>query len=119
MELETRVAIIEVRMDTAEGTGQKLIEEVARLDRKIGDLALRMDTRFDQMDTRFERMEARFVLVDTRFGTMEERFTGIHQEFTSLHKEISNQSKFLLALAIGSATIVSVLHPVMLKLLGQ
>ncbi len=116
MDLEGRVAVLEVRMDSVQGTFSELTGSVAqvrdRLDSLSSDLA-RMDNKFEK---RLGEMEGRFgeILV-----LMERRFGDVQRDFAVVHREIRNQTRFLLVLALASATVVSVLHPLMKSLLGQ
>jgi len=48
-----------------------------QLDKRLGDLAASIDSRFAQVDARFAQVDARFVQMDLRFGQIELRLDGL------------------------------------------
>ena len=61
---------LEVRMAHLEGGYQQL-------DKRLGDLASSIDSRFAQVDARFAQVDARFVQIDARFGQIDLRLDGL------------------------------------------
>jgi multidrug resistance efflux pump len=61
---------LEVRMAHLEGGYQQL-------DKRLGDLAASIDSRFAQVDARFVQVDARFAQMDLRFGQVELRLDGL------------------------------------------
>ena len=48
-----------------------------QLDKRLGDLASSIDSRFAQVDARFAQVDARFVQIDARFGQIDLRLDGL------------------------------------------
>lgn len=54
-----------------------LEEGYEQLDKRLGDLATSIDSRFAQVDSRFAQIDARLGQVDGRFGQVELRLDGL------------------------------------------
>jgi len=52
-----------------------------QLDKRLGDLASSIDSRFAQVDSRFAQIDARFVQIDGRFVQIDGRFAQIDGRF--------------------------------------
>jgi hypothetical protein len=61
---------LEVRMAHLEGGYEQL-------DKRLGDLAASIDSRFAQVDARFVQIDGRFAQIDGRFAQMDMRFGQI------------------------------------------
>jgi hypothetical protein len=143
VDLEKRVSILEVEMNWATGTVQEIKKDLdilknsqfqilerlmeykadtdarmyalhAHTDERISSLQAHMDERFSHQDEKFIAVHAEFA---DKFIGVHAEFAGVHKEIVGIHKAISGQTKWLLTMMLASAAVISVLHPLVQKLL--
>jgi len=131
-DLERRVGILEAEMNWSTGTVHDIKKDLdvlksnifLMLDR-ISSLQAHTDERISALqahtDERISALQAhtdeKFIAVHLQFADVHEGFSGVHKEIAGIHKAISGQTKWLLAVILTAATVISVLHPVVLKVL--
>lgn len=66
-----------------EGLGKKMVE----LDVKNEKRFEKVDKQFESVDQQFRLMDNRFVTIDRRFNTIDERFNGIDEQFEGVERK--------------------------------
>ena len=92
-ELVTRIHVLETKMDFVENTTVREIKE---------DLHTIKQNQFKMFE---------------RFSDMEKRFTSIHEKISDINGAIAVQTRWILFAIIGAATLISVVHPLLMKFL--
>ena len=92
-ELVTRIHVLETKMDFVENTTVREIKE---------DLHTIKQNQFKMFE---------------RFSDMEKRFTSIHEKISDINGAIAVQTRWILFAIIGAATLISVVHPLLMKYL--
>jgi len=98
-------------MDFVENTTVREIKEDLHT---LKQNQFKMFERFSDMDRRFSTLQAH---MDQRFIDMEKRFTSIHEKISDINGAIAVQTRWILFAIIGAATLISVVHPLLMKFL--
>jgi hypothetical protein len=107
LDLEKRVSILEVEMNWATGTVQDIKK----------DLEILKNSQFQLLD-RISSLQAETMdRISALQAHTDEKFIAVHKEISGIHKAISAQTKWLLTVILAAAAIISILHPIMQKLL--
>jgi predicted RNase H-like nuclease (RuvC/YqgF family) len=73
-----------------------LINGFAQVDKRLEQMKVEFDKRFEQVDKRFEQVERRFELVDKRFEQMkvesDKRFEQVDKRFEKIDLQLEKQS---------------------------
>jgi hypothetical protein len=91
-----------------------LHHEHGAIDRQIQLLERIMDYKSD-IEERISSLQAH---TDEKFIAVHTEFANVHKEISGIHHAISQQTKWLRIVILSSATLISVLHPFMMKLAG-
>ena len=125
-ELNMRVQILETKMDFFENNSiQKIYADLDILKRnqftlleKFGDLQSHMDERISSSQTYTDgRISSLQAHMDERFAHMDERFLRQQEQFSEIHRAIATQTRWILVAILAASTMISILHPLILKFL--
>jgi chaperonin cofactor prefoldin len=102
MENQSRLEVLEGRVEELSRHWDRLFGEIARVDHKIDALGLALSARIDALDHKFDRrfeaieqkFDPRFETVDRRFETVDRRFEAIDRQFLDLRAELSRQFRW-------------------------
>ena len=100
-------------------TDERISSLQAHTDERISSLQARTDERFSSLQSRTdERFSSLQAHTDEKFIAVHAQFTEVHKEIAGIHRAISIQTKWLLAVILSAATLVSILQPLMMKLIN-
>ena len=99
---QSRLDVLEGRVEELSRHWDRLFGEIGRLDQKIdtlgGALSARIDTLSARIDALDEKCDRRFDAVDRRFEALEQkidrRFEAVDRRFNDLHAELSKQFRW-------------------------
>ena len=102
---QSRLDVLEGRVEELSRHWDRLFGEIGRLDQKIdtlgGALSARTDTLSARIDALDEKCDRRFDAVDRRFEALEQkvdrRFEAVDRRFNDLHAELSKQFRWTLS----------------------
>jgi len=140
-DIDKRVSVLEKSMEWAQGSIQKIdrdldiikntqfqmLERISSLqahtDERISSLQAHTDERISSLQAHTdERISSLQAHTDERISSLQahtdEKFIEVHKEISGIHHAISVQTKWLLSMILAAAGIISILHPLMLKLIG-
>ncbi|HLY01515.1 MAG TPA: hypothetical protein VKR56_03360 [Candidatus Cybelea sp.] len=89
---------LELRMAHLEGGYRQL-------DKRLGDLAASIDSRFAQVDARFAQVDLRFAQIDSRFGQVELRLDGLGRRLDGFQWRMTS-----LIVVTWITTMLAILH---------
>ena len=117
-DLDKRVSVLEKSMEWAQGSIQKIDRDLDILKNGQTQMLERLMDYKSDTDMRISALqvhtEERITLLQTH---TDEKFIAVHQEIAGIHRAITSQTKWLLSIILAAATLVSVILPVMQKLL--
>ena len=102
-EMEKRVSVLETGMTWAQSNIQDIKRDLEGL--KQGQLHL------------LEKIGDLQAHTDVKFIAVHQEIAVVHKEIAGVHRAISTQTKWILAVILGAATLASVVQPLMMKLL--
>jgi hypothetical protein len=118
LEFDKRISVLEKSMEWAQGS----IQNINRNLEIIKNGQFQMLERFMEYKTdTIDRISSLQVHTDERFSALQahtdEKFIAVHTEISSIHHAISLQTKWLLTVILAASALISVIQPVMMKLL--
>ena len=102
MEEQSRLDVVEGRVEELSRHWDRLFGEIGRLDQKIdtlsGTLSARIDALDQKFDRRFDGVDRRCDGIDRRFEGLEQkldrRFEAVDRQFVDLRAELSKQFRW-------------------------
>ena len=91
---QSRLDVVEGRVEELSRHWDRLFGEIGRLDQKIDTLGGALSARINALD---EKCDRRFDAVDRRFEALDEvdrRFEAVDRRFNDLHAELSKQFRW-------------------------
>ena len=118
LEFDKRISVLEKSMEWAQGS----IQNINRNLEIIKNGQFQMLERFMEYKTdTIDRISSLQVHTDERFSALQahtdEKFIAVHTEISGIHHAISLQTKWLLTVILAASALISVIQPVMMKLL--
>ena len=129
-DIDKRVSVLEKSMEWAQGSIQKIDRDLDiikntqfQMLERISSLQAHTDERISSLQAHTdERISSLQAHTDERISSLQahtdEKFIEVHKEISGIHHAISVQTKWLLSMILAAAGIISILHPLMLKLIG-
>ena len=115
VDLDKRVSVLEAEMNWASGNMQKIDKDLVSIKHEMTEIRHEMtEIKNDLTDFKIKTFE-RFSNMQAHFDS---QFVIIHKDMATLHNEISRQTKWTLTVVLAGATIISILSPVLTKILG-
>ena len=72
--------------------------------------------RFSDHDIQFSEIGRQFVEVHKQFSEVGRQFVEVHKQFSEVHKAIAAQTKWILVIFLGTATLISLVLPFVWRL---
>ena len=89
----------------------------AHTDERISALQAHTDERITEVHYGFSAIYKEFSSVHREFATVHREFATVHKEIGGLHAAIAVQTRWILFAIIGAATLISIVHPAVLRFL--
>ena len=127
-DLETRMGILEHRMDNNEEQNRRLEDELVRSRLEVRDAFHRLDMRMDEMNQRMDqrldetnrRIDETNQRMDQRFDQLSNQMTGqtleLSREILNMSGELRQTNRWIVTAAATMTTVITVLLPITLKL---
>ena len=128
VDFDKRISVLEKSMEWAQGSIQKIdrdldiiknsqFQMLERLMDYKSDMEERIASLQSHTDERISSLQAhnddKFLHVGEKFVAVHAQFADVHKEISGIHKAITVQTKWLLGMMLASATIISILMPIM------
>jgi hypothetical protein len=95
---QSRLDVLEGRVDELSTHWPRLFGELGRLDQKVDAVAVVLGARLDTVDRRLDGADRRFEGLDRRFEVLEQkidrRFEAVDRQFIDLRSELSKQFRW-------------------------
>ena len=118
-DMDKRISVLEKSMEWAQSSVQKIDRDLDIIKNTQFQMLDRISTLQAHTDERISSLQAH---TDERISSLQahtdEKFIEVHKEISGIHHAISVQTKWLLSMILAAAGIISVIHPLMLKLIG-
>ncbi|MDH5657369.1 MAG: hypothetical protein OEZ34_15765 [Spirochaetia bacterium] len=103
----------------------QLEEKITATNERITNLQVHLENKITETNERISSLQVHLegkiaalqAHTDEKFLGVYEQFNLVHKEIAGIHRAISIQTKWQLASILASASLISILLPVMLKLL--
>ena len=147
VDFDKRISVLENSMEWAQGSINEIKRDLESLKNgqfqildRLVDLQTRMEKRFSSIEERFfsqlvhieeknssqlahidEKTTSQIAHIDERISSLQahtdQKFVEVHKEIANIHRAISSQTKWILITILAAASLASILHPLMSKLL--
>ncbi|MDH5654999.1 MAG: hypothetical protein OEZ34_03770 [Spirochaetia bacterium] len=118
VDFDKRISVLENSMEWAQGSIQEIKRDLESLKNGQFQIIDRMMDLKTRVEERFSSQQAH---TDERISGLQahtdEKFIEVHKEIASIHRAISAQTKWILITILAAASIASILHPLMTKLI--
>ena len=117
VDFDKRISVLEKSMEWAQGSIQKIDRDLDIIKNSQFQMLERLMDYKSDMEERLSSLQAhnddKFLHVEEKFVAVHAQFADVHKEISGIHKAITAQTKWLLGMMLASATIISILLPVM------
>ena len=104
-DLETRMGILEHRMDNNEEQNRRLEDELVRSRMEVRDAFQRLDLRMDETNHRIYETNRR---IDETNQRMDQRFDQLSQQILELAAQTNRLHRWILAVALFLVTVLPI-----------